>query len=148
VCGDIPFWKKKELAKMSPDEWEALCDGCAKCCLHKIEDEADNSIFYTNVVCDQLNANSCRCKNYHERTTLVVDCIKITKDNLSNLNWLPKSCAYRLLSEGKDLLWWHPLVSGDPNTVHSAGISIKKRCVVETEVIDIENHIVTWPNED
>ena len=73
---------------------------------------------------------------------------KNTKDNLSNLNWLPKSCAYRLLSEGKDLLWWHPLVSGDPNTVHSAGISIKKRCVVETEVIDIENHIVTWPNED
>ena len=133
---------------MTPDEWDLLCDGCAKCCLHKIEDENANSIYYTKVACSQLDINTCRCMNYSQRTELVQDCIKLTKDNLSDLTWLPKSCAYRLLSEGKDLYSWHPLVTGNPNSVHNAGKSVKGRCIPEAETMDIENHIVSWSDDD
>ena len=145
---EIPFWEKKTLSEMSSVEWDSLCDGCAKCCLHKIEDEDSGEIFYTKVACNQLNLNSCRCKNFSERTVLVDDCIELTKEKLESLKWLPQSCAYRLLNEGKGLPWWHHLVSGDQNSVHAAGISVKDRCVSETDVVDFEDYIVTWPNEE
>ena len=145
---EIPFWEKKTLSEMSSVEWDSLCDGCAKCCLHKIEDEDSGEIFYTKVACNQLNLNSCRCKNFSERTVLVDDCIELTKEKLESLKWLPQSCAYRLLNEGKGLPRWHHLVSGDPNSVHTAGISVKDRCVSETDVVDFEDYIVTWPNEE
>ena len=145
---EIPFWEKKTLSEMSSVEWDSLCDGCAKCCLHKIEDEDNGEIFYTKVACNQLNLNSCRCKNFSERTVLVDDCIELTKEKLESLKWLPQSCAYRLLNEGKGLPWWHHLVSGDQNSVHAAGISVKDRCVSETDVVDFEDYIVTWPNEE
>ena len=145
---EIPFWEKKTLSEMSSVEWDSLCDGCAKCCLHKIEDEDSGEIFYTKVACNQLNLNSCRCKNFSERTVLVDDCIELTKEKLESLKWLPQSCAYRLLNEGKGLPRWHHLVSGDPNSVHTAGISVKDRCVSETDIVDFEDYIVTWPNEE
>jgi hypothetical protein len=145
---EIPFWEKKTLSEMSSVEWDSLCDGCAKCCLHKIEDEDSGEIFYTKVACNQLNLNSCRCKNFSERTVLVDDCIELTKEKLESLKWLPQSCAYRLLNEGKGLPWWHHLVSGDQNSVHAAGISVKDRCVSETDIVDFEDYIVTWPNEE
>ena len=143
----LPFWQRKSLSEMSSKEWSAICDGCAKCCLHKIEDEDSNEIAYTNVACSQLNLTSCRCKNYTQRTMLVADCIELTKEKLASLKWLPPSCAYRLLNEGKALKWWHPLVSGKLETVHMAGVSVRGRCVSETDISDIEDHIVTWPNE-
>ena len=143
-----PFWQEKTLSEMSTIEWESLCDGCAKCCLHKIEDEDNGDIFYTNVACDQLNLNSCQCKNFSKRTILVDDCIELTKEKVASLKWLPQSCAYRLLDEGKELPWWHPLVSGDLNSVHTAGISVRGRCVPEADIFDLDDHIVTWPNEE
>ena len=143
-----PFWQQKKLSEMSLDEWDSLCDGCAKCCLHKLEDEDSGEVSYTNVACSQLDIISCRCKNYFERTILVADCVELTKENLSGLKWLPQSCAYRLLNEGKDLYWWHPLVSGDPNSVHEAGVSVKDRDVEEKDAFDLEDFIVTWPDEE
>ena len=145
---EIPFWEKKTLSEMSSVEWDSLCDGCAKCCLHKIEDEDCGKIFYTNVACNQLHLNSCRCKNFSKRTVLVDDCIELTKEKLESLKWLPQSCAYRLLNEGKALSWWHPLLSGDPDSVHTAGISVKDRCISELDIVDFEDHIVTWTNEE
>ena len=145
---EVPFWQNKTLSEMSPGEWESLCDGCAKCCLHKIEDEDNGEIFYTDVACNQLDLDSCQCKNFSKRTDLVDDCIELTKEKLASLKWLPQSCAYRLLDEGKELPSWHPLVTGDLNSVHSAGISVKGRCVPEEDILDLEDHIVTWPNEE
>ncbi|MEE2999217.1 MAG: YcgN family cysteine cluster protein [Pseudomonadota bacterium] len=148
MSNEFYFWQNKTLSEMSSSEWDSLCDGCAKCCLHKIEDEDNGDIFYTNVACGQLNLNSCRCNNYAARTILVSDCIELKEHKISNLKWLPASCAYRLLDEGKDLPWWHPLVSGDSDTVHVAGISVKGRCVAEADISDFDDHIVTWPNEE
>ena len=142
-----PFWEQKTLSEMSLEEWDSLCDGCAKCCLHKLEDEDSGEVSYTNVACSQLDLGSCHCKNYVERTFLVADCVELTTANLGSLQWLPPSCAYRLLHEGKKLFWWHPLVSGDPNTVHEAGISIRGRAVEEKNALDLEDHVVTWPEE-
>ena len=143
-----PFWQHKKLSDLSLDEWGRLCDGCAKCCLHKLEDENSGEISYTNVACSQLDTGSCYCKNYVERTFLVPDCVELTKDNLSGLKWLPPSCAYRLLNEGKELEWWHPLISGDLNTVHEAGVSVRGRIIEEKDAGDFENYIVTWPEEE
>ena len=142
-----PFWQHKKLSELSLDEWDSLCDGCAKCCLHKLEDVDTGEVSYTNVACSLLDAGSCLCKNYVERTLLVPDCVELTKDNLSGLKWLPPSCAYRLLNEGKELEWWHPLISGDPNTVHEAGVSVQGRIVEEKDAGDLEDYIVTWPEE-
>ncbi len=143
-----PFWQEKKLSEMSLEEWDSLCDGCAKCCLHKLEDEDSGEVSYTNVACFQLDVGSCRCKNFFERTLLVSDCVELTKENLGGLKWLPRSCAYRLLYEGKELYWWHHLISGDPNTVHEAGVSVKGRVVEEKDAADIEDFIVTWPDEE
>lgn len=142
---ELPFWKRKTLKEMTLDEWESLCDGCAKCCLHKLEDPDTGELAFTNVSCKLLDTKTCRCTNYPERTFLVPDCVELLPRNLGNLAWLPNTCAYRLLHEGKDLPWWHPLVSGDKKTVHRIGVSARGRIISELEAGDLEDHIVEWP---
>jgi len=142
---DLPFWKRKTLKEMSLDEWESLCDGCAKCCLHKLEDPDTGELAFTNVACKLLDTKTCRCSNYVERTLQVPDCVELLPRNLGSLAWLPNTCAYRLLHEGKDLPWWHPLVSGKTTTVHKAGVSARGRIISELEAGDLEDHIVDWP---
>jgi uncharacterized cysteine cluster protein YcgN (CxxCxxCC family) len=140
-----PFWKRKKLAEMSADEWESLCDGCGRCCLNKLEHEDTGEILYTDVACRLLDLESCRCVSYEERIRFVPDCRRLTPLNVGRIPWLPTTCAYRRLAEGKDLNWWHPLVSGDPKTVEEAGISVRGRIVSERDTDDFENHIVSWP---
>ena len=119
------FWKTKTLAELNDQEWEALCDGCGKCCLAKLEDEDTGEIYWTSVGCRLFDGETCRCSDYGNRLKRVPDCVRLTPDNVGNIPWLPSTCGYRLVAEGKELPWWHPLVSGDPNTVHEAGISIR-----------------------
>jgi uncharacterized protein len=142
------FWKTKTLDEMSRDEWESLCDGCARCCLEKLEDEDTGQIYFTHVSCKLLDAGLCACKDYANRSDKVPDCVRLTPENVRTLNWLPPSCGYRLVAEGRDLYWWHPLISGDPNTVHEAGVSVRGRVEGTDEEIpdeDLEDHIVSWP---
>ncbi len=130
-------------------EWESLCDGCARCCLNKLEDWDTGEIFWTNVVCNQLDEETCRCRNYVQRFELVADCLQLTPKGVRQYNWLPPTCAYRLLNEGKDLPDWHPLVSGDPATVTNAGASIKGRVISENGIApeELEDHLASWPGE-
>lgn len=130
---------------MSPSEWESLCDGCGKCCLHKLEDEDTGEISFTNIACKMLSLGTCRCKDYENRKQHVPDCVQLTPVSVGSLSWLPSTCAYRVLSEGKPLAWWHPLVSGDPETVHQAGISVRGRVVTETRAGPPHHHLVDWP---
>jgi hypothetical protein len=141
---DLPFWKTKKLSEMSPSEWESLCDGCGKCCLNKLEYEDTGEIDWTNVACRLLDHRSCRCKSYGLRKVLVEECVSLTPDNLAAIDWLPPTCGYRLVKEGRDLYWWHPLISGDPETVHVAGISARGRVVSEEDAGDLEDHVVDW----
>ncbi len=122
-----PFWKTKTLEQMSHDEWESLCDGCGRCCLHKLRDDDTGALSFTNVACRLLDLHSCQCSDYAHRRRKVPDCVALTPAEVRAIDWLPPSCAYRRLAEGKDLAWWHPLVSGDPDTVHEAGISVRGR---------------------
>ncbi len=138
VNQEVPFWKRKTLQEMTREEWESLCDGCARCCLYKLEDEDTGEIYYTNVVCRLLDTHRCRCTAYEERSRLMPTCLVLTADLVKQLHWMPKTCAYRLLAEGKDLEWWHPLVSGSRATVHQAGISVRNRTLAEKDV-DMEN---------
>ena len=144
-----PFWKTKTLSEMSPEEWESLCDGCARCCLIKLEDVDTDELVFTSVACHLLDQGTCRCTNYPERSRLVPTCIKVTADNAGAIRWMPPTCAYRMLAEGKDLAWWHPLVSGDLESVHLAGISVRGRVTSESEVDedDLEDHAADWPGE-
>ena len=132
------FWKTKTLRQMSSSEWEALCDGCGKCCLIKLIDDLSDDLHYTTVACKLLDCDSCRCGDYNNRKKLVEDCVILSPRLVEELHWMPSTCAYRLIYEGKDLYWWHPLVSGNPNTVHEAGISVKGRAISEREVKDAE----------
>ena len=145
MVADLPFWKNKSLSEMSIEEWESLCDGCGKCCLHKLEDEQTGELFYTDVACRLLDLNSCRCKDYVHRHQRVADCIRLSARSADDFQWLPSTCAYRLVSEQRDLPDWHPLVSGNPTTVHEAGISVRHRAVHESDADDLESHIVKWP---
>lgn len=129
---------------MNREQWESLCDGCARCCLFKYEDEDTGQIHHTDVVCRLLDLDQCRCTQYTERSTLVPDCVTLDAGNLDALHWMPSTCAYRLLFEGKNLPAWHPLVSGDARSVERAGISIRGRVVSESEVEDPLDRIVTW----
>jgi len=132
------FWKTKTLRQMSPSEWEALCDGCGKCCLVKLIDDLTDDLHYTTVACKLLDCESCQCGDYENRKTLVEDCVILSPRLIEELNWMPSTCAYRLIHEGKDLYWWHPLISGNPDTVHEAGISVRGRVISEREVKDSE----------
>ena len=119
-----PFWKTKSLSDMSREEWESLCDGCGRCCLNKLEDEDTGRYLYTRVACKLLDLETCRCTDYANRQAKVPDCVALTPENVGSLGWLPATCAYRLLDEGKSLPWWHPLVSGRTETVAEAGITV------------------------
>ena len=143
--GDAPFWRRKSLAEMTPEEWESLCDGCAKCCLHKLEDAQSGEISCTNVACRLLDTETCRCTNYGGRSKLVDDCVRLHAGNVRELTWMPSTCANRLIAEGKDLPQWHHLVSGDPEAVHQAGRSVKGRVVFEEQAGDLWDHVVKWP---
>jgi hypothetical protein len=146
-----PFWQAKPLEAMTGPEWESLCDGCARCCLVKLEDEDTGEIAYTDVGCTLLDRDSCRCRDYPARQAKVPDCVRLTPEAVRSLSWLPSTCAYRLLAEGGDRYWWHPLVSGDPNTVHAAGISVRNRVAGPEEdftVRELINRVVEWPHED
>jgi uncharacterized cysteine cluster protein YcgN (CxxCxxCC family) len=148
VSPDEPFWRRKTLEEMTSQEWESLCDGCGRCCLMKLEDEDDGTVYTTDVGCRLLDKASCRCGDYPNRRKEVPDCIQLTPALTHSLKWLPPSCAYRLVAQGKDLPWWHPLVSGRPETVVEAGISAAGRVsATENEVAtdDLAARIVTWP---
>jgi len=144
--GDAPFWEAKSLEEMSATEWEALCDRCGQCCLIKLEDEDTGDIAVTRLACKLLDIGSCRCSNYENRRDHVDDCVKLTPEDAQRLNWLPKTCAYRLIGEGRRLLWWHPLISGTPETVHEAGISVRGSAISEKKIPEhrIAAHIVGW----
>ena len=134
MTDDEPFWKRKRLGEMTPEEWESLCDGCGRCCLLKLEDEDTEEVVYTRIACKLLDIGSCRCGSYETRHQKVPDCVRLTPESAGTLEWLPPSCAYRLVANGEDLAWWHPLVSGDPETVHQAGISVRDFAVSEKKV--------------
>ncbi len=141
-----PFWQVKQLQEMTQQEWESLCDGCGRCCLVKLEDEDTGDIYTTDVSCRLLDCSTCRCTDYASRHQLVEDCIKLDPANVEELGWLPETCAYRLIHEGKPLADWHPLVSGRPETVHEAGISVRGKVSSETEVDvdDLPDRITNW----
>ena len=141
----LPFWKRKTPAQMTAQEWESLCDGCGKCCLLKVEYEDTGEIVPTSLSCRLLDRETCRCSNYAERKQHVPDCIVLTPTGLAELSWLPRTCAYRLVAEGKDLYSWHPLVSGNPDSVHEAGISVRQRTISEDDAAnDLEDYVVDW----
>ncbi len=144
-----PFWRKP-LEDLSRREWEALCDGCGRCCLVKLEDEDTGKIHFTDVACKLFESGTCRCRDYPRRRRRVSDCVKLTPENLETIPWLPPTCAYRLRREGKDLPDWHPLVSGDPDSVHRAGVSAQGRVAAfedDVEVDDLPDYIVSWPGK-
>lgn len=141
----VPFWKARPLAELSNRNWESLCDGCARCCLHKLEDEEDGTIHYTDVACGLLDIESCRCRDYGQRQRRVPDCVVLTPESAAQLEWLPSSCAYRVLAEGGELASWHPLVSGDAASVHLSAVSIRGWAVSERDLdanADLEDHCI------
>jgi uncharacterized cysteine cluster protein YcgN (CxxCxxCC family) len=145
VPDDPPFWKTKSLDAMTRAEWESLCDGCGRCCLHKLRDEDSGELAFTNVACRLLHLETAQCSDYARRQRWVPDCVKLTPKRLQTIDWLPPSCAYRLVAEGQDLAWWHPLVSGRAETVREAGISVLGRVVRERDAGDLEDHVAAWP---
>jgi uncharacterized cysteine cluster protein YcgN (CxxCxxCC family) len=146
---ELPFWRTKTLEEMDSAEWESLCDGCGRCCLNKLEDLDTGDIAWTDVACRLLDGESCRCTDYARRHRRVRDCVALTPENVKSLTWLPPSCAYRLIAEGRDLYWWHPLVSGDAETVHHVGVSVRGRTVSERNwpAATLEQRRVHWPGK-
>lgn len=158
------FWETKSLMEMSDAEWEAVCDGCAKCCLNKFIDDEDEdaegptdfiregeTVHFTNIACQYLNSNKCECDCYELRTVLVPDCVKLTKDNLKDIFFMPTSCSYRRLQEGRGLPSWHPLLNGGKKSLmHKKQMSVRNKTISERAVSidDFEDHIVTWPLND
>ena len=145
MTAGVPFWQAKRLHEMTAAEWESLCDGCGRCCLHKLRHDDTGELSFTTVACRLLDLHSCRCSDYAGRRRRVPDCVQLTPDALREIDWLPPSCAYRRLAEGRGLAWWHPLVSGDPETVHTAGVSVRGRAVSEKRAGPLEHYIAEWP---
>lgn len=144
----VPFWRAKTLEQMDSAEWESLCDGCGRCCLVKLQDEDTEAIAYTDIGCKLLDDFDCRCRDYPNRQAEVPDCVRLEPAVVRSLEWLPPSCAYRLVAEGRDLYWWHPLVSGDRDSVHAAGVSVRNRVAVLEDDLPLEDyvdHMVRWP---
>lgn len=143
------FWKALPVSEWSNEEWEALCDGCGKCCLIRLEDEDTGDIYNTDVHCRLFDNKSCQCSNYVERKKYVPDCVKLNKENIYQLKWLPRTCAYRLIAEEKPLFDWHYLVSGSRQTIHDEGYSVQEMTVCETKVKEkyLEKHITFWQGE-
>lgn len=143
---DQRFWETKTLAEMTQEEWEAVCDGCGKCCLHKLQDEDDDFVYYTSVACRLLDCETCQCKDYPNRTRHVPDCVQLSRENVETFGWMPSTCAYRLLSEGKGLPEWHPLVTGDRQSTILAEMSVSGLVIPEEEAHpDLTRYIVKWP---
>lgn len=140
----MSFWKTKKLSEMTTEEWESLCDNCGKCCLHKLEDEDTGDIYFTSIACKLINLDTCRCTRYAERSQLVPDCLDLMRLDVANYNWLPSTCAYRLLNNGEDLPAWHPLLSKSPDSVRDAGVSIRSYAMTESETDDLEDYIIEW----
>jgi uncharacterized cysteine cluster protein YcgN (CxxCxxCC family) len=138
----LPFWKRKTLAQMTQREWESLCDGCGKCCVNKLEYEETGEVVQTDTCCRLLDTHSCRCSDYKNRKKLVPDCIQLSPGVVAEMDWLPRTCAYRLVLQGRDLFWWHPLVSGDPETVHEAGVSARGKVISELEAGELTDHVL------
>lgn len=129
-----PFWKRKSLSAMTKKEWEALCDRCGLCCLNRFKDRRTGRIVTTSVSCEYLDLATCQCTIYEMRLEVNPDCLKLRAKNIKNFSWLPLTCAYKILAEGRELEWWHPLVSGDPDTVHTSGISVRHKAVSEAHI--------------
>ena len=142
-----PFWKTKKLHEMSDPEWESLCDGCGKCCLVKLEDETTGDLYITKLHCKLFDNKSCQCKDYPNRKQFVPVCVKLTPEVVSTVDWLPQTCAYRLVHEGRPLYSWHPLISGTAQSVHDAGVSVQGLSIPEFEVPEDEweDHIIEEP---
>ncbi len=140
------FWEQKTFEQMTPVEWESLCDGCGKCCLHKLEDEDNGDVYYTDIACRYLDKQQCQCSEYEQRQQLVPECLKLHPRDVEQFYWLPTTCSYRLLSEGQSLPVWHHLLSGDKNLIHQLGFSVKGRVVAETDVEQdqYEERIIQW----
>ncbi len=139
-----PFWERKTLAEMTAAEWELLCDGCARCCLAKLEDVETGEVAYTNVSCRLLDLGTCRCTRYTERRRHVPACEALTAENVAAFGWLPSTCAYRLVAEGRPLPRWHHLVSNDWDLVHRVGASVMGRAVPEAKAGPLEHHLAAW----
>lgn len=138
------FWKEIPITELNSSEWESICDGCAQCCAHKLECEDSGEIFKTNIVCQYLDTEQCQCSVYSERHKFVPDCIKITPENAGTLSWIPETCGYRVLAEGRELPEWHPLITGDKESTKNAGASIRQKVISEADIDldDLEDFIV------
>ena len=143
----LPFWKTTPLAAMTPEEWESLCDGCGRCCLHKLRDDDTERLHHTEIACRLLDTGTARCTDYANRRRRVPDCIRLTLTLVHEIDWLPPTCAYRLIGEGRDLPEWHPLRTGDPESVVRAGVSVRGRVIRERDAGATEDHIATWPGK-
>jgi len=146
MISNAAFWETKSLEEMSAEEWEQLCDGCARCCAFKLEDEDSGEFFVTDVCCRYLDLDSCRCTHYPLRHQKVPDCVEVTPELARNAPWLPNTCAYRLLAHGDSLPAWHPLISGHSDSVAAAGISVAGYVHHETPGIILEQHLLDWPD--
>lgn len=145
VIMTAPFWKEKTLDEMTDLEWESLCDGCGKCCLHKYIDDETDELYFTNIACNLLDLNTCSCKDYANRLRLDEGCSELRRDQIQNLHWMPETCAYRLIDQGKPLPKWHPLMTGSKKAMHVAGQSAQGNIVYQIDVVNWEDHITNKP---
>ena len=148
MAGKKHFWETKSLKQMTKYEWESLCDGCGKCCLHKLEDIDTGEVSISNVACSFLDEETCNCKDYSNREKNVPDCISLDLKNIKKLQWLPETCAYRLIDEGKSLYNWHHLISGSKSTIHEYGMSVRDYSINESKLNDAEEYILEWFNKN